>query len=95
MATVDTKKAYNNMLGKGFKESKNKSKDHKRIEFWYDGKLTRSKTKFSHGKREIDDSLISIMAKQINLTKKEFIQFAECTISESEYIALMGDKNLL
>ena len=95
MAPLDSKKTYNAMCSKGFKEAQNKSNDHKRIEFWHKGKLTRSRTKFSHNNQEIDDYLIREMSKQINLTKKQFIEFAKCTLSEDGYAEILRSQNLL
>jgi hypothetical protein len=95
MATLDTKKAYKNFCKKGFQEAKSKSPDHKWIEFWFDGKLTRIRTKFSHGKKEVDNSLIGLMSKQIKLSKLEFMEFADCKLSEASYIKILKGKELL
>ena len=95
MATLDAKKAYKNFCKKGFKESPNNSPDHKYIEFWHEGKVTSIRTKFSHGKKEIDKSLIGIMSRQIRLQRADFINFAQCRISEEEYIEKMKSTNHL
>jgi predicted RNA binding protein YcfA (HicA-like mRNA interferase family) len=95
MAVLPAKKSYQHLKSKGFQEASNKSVDHKWLEFWYDGKLTRIKTKMSHGAKEIDDGLISLMARQTYLSSNQFIKMAECTISEKEYIELLKQKNII
>lgn len=83
------------MVKKGFQEATNKSVDHKRIEFWYDGKLTRCRTKFSHNSEDIGDWLISQMSKQVSLSKKQFIEFAKCTLSQEGYIKILKEKKII
>lgn len=95
MAVLDGKKTYKAMCSKGFKEAARGSKDHKRIEFWHDGKLTRSRTMFSHNNQDLNDSLIGMMAKQVKLTKQQFIQFAECTLTQEAYVEILRGQNLL
>jgi len=92
MAVLDAKETYKKLKSKGFQEATNKSVDHKWLEFWFDGKLTRIKTKISHGAKEIDDGLISLMARQTYLTSNQFRKMAECTISEPEYIEILKEK---
>lgn len=95
MAVLDSRKTYNNLKKKGFIDADGKSQDHVRVEFWHDGKLTRCRTKLSHNGQEINDYLISQMSKQISLSKKEFIDFAECKLTHSEYIEILKAKNLI
>ncbi|NOT73990.1 MAG: hypothetical protein HOP08_03610 [Cyclobacteriaceae bacterium] len=95
MSPLDGKETLKNLCGKGFKEAPNKSKDHKWIEFWHDGKLTRCRTKFSHNNQEINDYLIREMSRQINLNKKEFVAFAKCTLSQPQYVAILKEKSLV
>ena len=95
MSPLDSKKTYKAMCSKGFQEAQKGNPDHKWIEFWHDGKLTRSRTKFSHNNQEINDYLIREMSKQVNLSKKEFVDFAKCTLSEGGYVEILRSKNLL
>jgi predicted RNA binding protein YcfA (HicA-like mRNA interferase family) len=95
MAPLDAKQTYSSLLKKGFQEAKNKSCDHKWLEFWNDGKLTRVKTKMSHGEKEINDSLISLMARQTYLTSHDFREFAECNLNQEGYILKLKQRNLL
>jgi hypothetical protein len=83
--TLKTKDIKSNLLRKGFIED---NKDHKYFYFCHNGKPSRIRTKFSHSANEIDDNLIHLMAKQIHLTKGEFVKFAVCEIGEQEYIEI-------
>lgn len=92
---LNSKETLKALLKKGFVEAQYKSNDHKWVEFWHDGKLTRVKTKFSHNGQEINDFLIGRMAHQLYLSKKEFIDFAQCNINHTEYAKILKDKSLV
>ena len=91
-STLKVSELSANLKRKGFKEEQ---KDHKVYHFYYDGKLTDIWTKISHGEREIGLPLIIKMAKQLRLSKEEFIKFAKCTISEEEYVSMLHERNQL
>lgn len=95
MSPLDSRKTYNNLLKKGFRESTTKSKDHKRVEFWYNGKLTPSRTKLSHNGEELVDYHIREMAKQTYMSKKQFVDFANCSLSEDQYIELLKTQKII
>lgn len=96
MAALDSRETLSNLRKKGFTESAiGKSKDHIRVEYIHEGKLTRINTKFSHDGQDINDYLISQMSKQIGLSKKEFKDFAKCLLSQSGYIDLLKSKNII
>lgn len=95
MAVLDGKKTYKAMCSKGFTETEQGGKDHKRIEFWHEGKLTRIRTMFSHNNQDLNDSLIALMSKQVYLTKREFLSFAECTLTQEAYIEILRAQKLL
>jgi hypothetical protein len=94
-APLKSRETYNNMCSKGFRPSTSTNKDHIRIEFWHNDKLTPFKTKFSHNGQELDDYLLGKMSKQIGLGKKEFIEFAKCTLTEPEYVAKLQEQKRL
>lgn len=95
MSVLDGKKTYKAMCSKGFTVTEQGGKDHKRIEFWHEGKLSRSRTKFSHNNQDLDDSLIGLISKQVGLTKKQFLAFAECTLTQEAYIEILRAQKLL
>ena len=77
---VDVERA---LLAKGFQ-----SKDGDHHYFIYHsraGRKTRVFTKTSHGSREIDDNLLSMMAKHCRLSNKEFGQLVECPLTRESY----------
>jgi hypothetical protein len=61
------------------------------LHLWADGKKTPVYTKISHGEREVHDSLIASMAKQVKLSKRQFFELVECSIDAEEYLRLMRD----
>jgi hypothetical protein len=42
-------------------------------------------TRISHGARELDDHLLSLMGKQCALYLKEFVRLVDCPLSEEEW----------
>jgi hypothetical protein len=52
-------------------------------------------TWFSHGQRKADDSLLRLIAKELGLTRKELLEFVECTLSEDDYAALLIERGYL
>ena len=49
------------------------------------GKKTAVFTKTSHGSREIDESLLSLMAKQCKLSNKDFGLLIDCPLDRDTY----------
>ena len=94
MAVLDAKKTYRNLKSKGFIDAPNKSDDHKYLEFYYDDKLVLY-TKISHGEKDLGDFLIKQMSYQCKLSKSEFMDLANCPLSEDEYLKILEDKEFL
>ena len=95
MPTLDAKKTLKNLKSKGFVPAKSKSVDHHWIEFWYNGKLTRARTKISHGEKELNSFLISSMSKQTCLNKNEFMDLANCPMSQNKYEEILRSKGYI
>lgn len=53
------------------------------------GKKTIVRTKTSHGGKDVDDNLLSQMAKQCKLTNKDFGRLIDCPLSRDDYEALL------
>ncbi len=49
------------------------------------GKKTIVRTKTSHGGKDIDDNLLSLMAGQCKLTNKDFRLLIDCPLSRDDY----------
>ncbi|WP_298018238.1 hypothetical protein [uncultured Parasphingopyxis sp.] len=77
---------------KGFKKSEN---DHSYY-IYHDlsGRKTTKRTKLSHGTqhKDIDDSLLTVMARQIKLPKKKFLELVDCTLDQKGYEKLLGSQ---
>lgn len=78
---------------KGFTEDV--SKKHKKYAIIKNGKKTGINTHTSHGHKEIDDSMLSVIARQMKITRKELYRFADCTLTEDEYMKILIDKKEL
>jgi hypothetical protein len=50
---------------------------------------TVAQTLMSHGAREIDDSLIALMARQIGLTSQQFKDLVNCPLTRQAYLHLL------
>jgi len=73
---------------KGFKSHDG---DHVYYYLYVDGKKTAVRTKISHGEKEIDDNLLSLMARQVKLTKKLFGDLIDCPLSHDQYVKQLRD----
>ena len=90
---LDKKKTLKNMLSKGFEKYESASDDHIWLEFWHDGKITKHRTKISHGSdKDLEDFHIGAMAKQTQMDKKFFMEFAKCNKSKLEYVEHLTSK---
>jgi len=71
------------LLKKGFIKS---DRDHSFYTFHTtSGVKTSVFTKVSHGAREISDNLLSKMSHQVHLSRSEFNELIDCTISYRDY----------
>jgi len=86
------RKICKNLSSKGFEEDR--SKDHIYFRYYHNGKKTRYFTKLSHGGTEITDSLINVMARQLQLKKAEFVNLVECSLSKEELLEIYIEKGL-
>jgi hypothetical protein len=62
---------------------------HTFFHLYVDGKKTIVSTKISHGEKEIGDKLLGIMARQVKLTRKQFLDLVDCPLSLSEYLRIL------
>ena len=63
--------------------------------FQYKGKDCGVSTHVSHGSKEVGDSLIGQMAKQLRLSKANFVDLVECPMGHDEYVAELKRQALL
>ena len=93
--TIDKKKIERNLQKKGF--ILDVSRDHKYFHHEYKGILTGIFTYISHGSaKEIDNSLISKMQKQLKLEKKYLAcDLFTCPMSGDDYLDILKENNLI
>jgi predicted RNA binding protein YcfA (HicA-like mRNA interferase family) len=77
---------------KGFQAKEN---DHTFLHLFIDGRKTAVYTKVSHGEKEIGDRLLGLMARQIRLSRREFLDLIECPLSQDAYIVLLRNKGVV
>jgi len=73
---------------KGFDEHEG---DHRYYRLMVNGKYSGIFTKTSRGKKykSLGKDLVAQMAKQLFLTKKQFEELVECTLTQEEYLKLL------
>ena len=89
ISTLKTRIISNNLRKKGFVEDVN---NHYKLNYRPNGKKSKIRTVYSHGKSEVGEPLISLMAKELYLSKSQFIELVSCTMSGEEYSSIVKDK---
>ena len=72
--------------------------DHSHFTYYTEGGApTRVRTKTSHGRRsdDIHDKLLSRMANQCRLSKQQFRDFVDCSLSRHDYEGVLVKKGVL
>ena len=82
------------LLAKGFQRT-----DAKHRKFGYvstRGIESRIRTLLSHGgNRDIDDRLLATMARQCGLSRREFMQLIDCSLSQEEYESILVERGAI
>jgi len=92
LATRKNHQILNALTKKGFEIQNSK---HIKATFYYKGKKTGMTTWISHGKKEISDRLMGIMADQLKLEKEDFENLVDCNLSESGLIQLYIEREVV
>lgn len=79
----DARKVGKGLIRKGFLESTS----HHRFYIYYtcSGKKSSVQTKMSHSATDISDPLLCKMARDVKLTKEEFLSLVDCPLSREAY----------
>jgi predicted RNA binding protein YcfA (HicA-like mRNA interferase family) len=77
---------------KGFSVEMSK---HIKLTFQHNGCDTEIRTWVSHGKKEIGDRLLGLMAEQLHLSKQQFMETIDCTVDEADLNSIYSEKDLL
>jgi hypothetical protein len=80
---LDARAVAQVLLGK-MKGDEDRRRDHVFYFFQVDGRVV-MRTKISHGAREIADSLVGMMARQLKLSGSEFRAYVDCSKSADEF----------
>jgi len=80
------------LKAKGFSS---KMSGHIKLTFVYRGRDTSIRTWVSHGKRDISDRLLGIMAEQLSLSRRQLDDLVDCPLGERELAALYEEKGAL
>jgi hypothetical protein len=97
MAVIPRRKLESALLAKGFREAKG-DRDHRFYFFYYQGKKTIVRVKISTGTgyKDYGDELIRKVKSQLRLiSNKQLFDFAECQLSENNYIAILKNKDII
>lgn len=92
MTNLNSRKVLANLEKKGFKDE---GGDHIYLRFYLNGHETPIVTKISRNGQDIGPSLISMMARQLNLSNNDFCEFATCRMDEDEYIRKLVESGVL
>jgi hypothetical protein len=87
MTEVHARIFSNALVNKGFERVE--GTHHTMLRLVVSGVRTSVRTRISHGQRKVDDWLLSEIAKELHLSKRELLQFIGCEIGFREYVALM------
>jgi hypothetical protein len=94
MPNLDKRKVKSNLLKKGFilKEGTN----HEQLVYLdKSGALTASRTVLSRGENDISKSLVSKMARDVNLNTSQFTDLVECTLEKKGYNNILVKKGIV
>ena len=91
---IEREKIRSMLLEKGFMQ---KSGKHYYYYLFVNGKKSSVFTSLSHGPgyKEYSDELVSNVAHQMRLTKKELLQFVDCFLTYEKYIELLRQRDHL
>lgn len=92
MAVRPRKEVEAALKRKGFRQDEG---DHHWFVYWTaDGLKTAVRTKTSHGTtKDLGDGLISQMARQLKLSKADFLQLVDCTLNQEAYEQSLSQSN--
>lgn len=89
MKPLKTDKIKSSLVKKGFSAENG---DHKYYTLYCNGKKTQIFTKVSHGKPEVGEPLLGMMARQVRLNKDKFADLINSPLSKEEYMQMMKDQ---
>lgn len=92
MATRKAREIKEGLTKKGFIAVQ---RDHTYLFLCVEGRKSRVHTKISHGLSEYGDNLLSFVAKELHISKKQLADLLDCPLSYEEYLAMLKAKKIL
>ena len=86
MATLKAREVISGLKKKGFLQSEG---DHTYFILYVNEKKTSIRTKVRHGRGEVDDYLLHMMALQAKLEKRQFMDLINCPLSATDYLKIL------
>ena len=77
------------LLCKGFQKREG---DHTFLHLFVDGRKAPVQTKISHGSKEISDSLLGQMSRDLEISRRDFEDLANCPLSREEYLTKLRQR---
>ena len=71
------------------------SSHHEMFYLYAEGERTYVRTRLSHGAREYGDNLLSAVAKEMHLRRRELDAFIECPLERTAYVRLLVERGVL
>ena len=91
--TISRHRAESSLKQKGFVQD---NKEHRRFYLYIDGLKTTVRTYTSHGGREIDDSLLSLMRRELRLqTNRQARDLLICPMTGESYVQWLREQGIL
>ncbi len=87
--TKDLKAA---LISKGFVQEE---RDHSYFFLHVEGRKSSIRTKISHGSKEYGDNLLSLVARQLCLSKIELNDLLDCPLRHEDYVMILKAKRKL
>ncbi len=93
MTEIHAQRLSNVLINKGFERVE--AKHHTMFWLVVGGTRRGIRTRISHGQRKVDDWLLSEIARELHLSKRELLRFIDCEISGQDYVRRMIERGYL
>ena len=92
MSAYPTRIIESALLRKGFRLEQT---HHRILQLFVGGAKTRVRTRISHGSKQYGDSLLSLMARELHVRKKELDTLIQCPMGGDAYADLLVARGII
>ncbi|MDZ4164386.1 MAG: hypothetical protein U1C55_04595 [Smithellaceae bacterium] len=92
MATRKAREIKEGLTKKGFIPVQ---RDHTYLFFSVEGQKSGVRTKISHGRSEYGDNLLSFVARELHLSRKQLDDLLDCPLSYEDYLSMLKEKKII